>query len=236
SGLADRIGKLAARLGLGPKVGWIGGDDLTDRITELLEAGHDLAHLDSGRPLRGSGVAPVTANAYLGGWGIAAALAEGADIVVCPRVTDASLAVGPAAWWHGWSRTDYDALAGAVAAGHVIECGPQATGGNYPWPEEIRDHRRPGYPIAEIETDGSSVITKHPGTGGLVSVGTVTAQLLYEIAGSAYAGPDVVTHFDTIRVAQEGPDRVRCRGTRGEPPPPTTKVCINHFGGWRNSM
>src|SRR6202035_681216 len=153
SGLADRIGKLAARLGLGPKVGWIGGDDLTDRITELLEAGHDLAHLDSGRPLRGSGVAPVTANAYLGGWGIAAALAEGADIVVCPRVTDASLVVGPAAWWHGWSRTNYDALAGAVPAGHVIECGPQATGGNYPWPEEILDRRAPGFPLAEIEPD-----------------------------------------------------------------------------------
>ena len=236
SGLADRIGKLAARLGLAPKVGWIDGDDLTDGITELLEAGHDLAHLDSGRPLRGSGVAPVTANAYLGGWGIAAALAEGADIVVCPRVTDASLTVGPAAWWHGWDRADFDQLAGGVAAGHVIECGPQATGGNYPWPEEIRDHRRLGYPIAEVAADGSSVITKHPGTGGVVSAGTVTAQLLYEIAGPDYANPDVVAHFDTIRLAADGPDRVRISGTRGSPPTGQLKVAINYSGGYRNTV
>ena len=236
SGLADRIGELAARLGLAPKVAWIDGDDLTGRITELLEAGHDLAHLDTGRPLRGSGVVPVTANAYLGGWGIAAALAEGADIVVCPRVTDASLTAGPAAWWHGWDRAHFDQLAGAVAAGHVIECGPQATGGNYPWPEEIRDHRRLGYPIAEVAADGSSVITKHPGTGGVVSVGTVTAQLLYEIAGPDYANPDVVAHFDTIRLAADGPDRVRISGTRGSPPSGRLKVAINYSGGYRNTV
>jgi Acyclic terpene utilisation family protein AtuA len=236
SGLATQIAALAARLGLNPKVAWIDGDDLTGQIGELLAAGHDLTHLDTGRPLRGSGVTPLTANAYLGGWGIAAALDEGADVVVCPRVTDASLVAGPAAWWHGWARTDFDNLAGAAAAGHVIECGPQATGGNYPWPQEIRDRRRPGYPIAEVEADGSSVITKHPGTGGLVSVGTVTAQLLYEIAGSAYAGPDVVTHFDTIRVAQEGPDRVRISGTRGGPPDGRLKVAINYSGGYRNTM
>jgi hypothetical protein len=236
SGLADRIGKLAARLSLAPKVAWIDGDDLTDRVTELLEAGHDLAHLDTGRPLRGSGVVPLTANAYLGGWGIAAALAEGADIVVCPRVTDASLTVGPAAWWHGWDRADFDQLAGAVAAGHVIECGPQATGGNYPWPEEIRDHRRLGYPIAEVAADGSSVITKHPGTGGAVAEGTVTAQLLYEIAGPDYANPDVIAHFDTIRLAADGPDRVRISGTKGSPPTGRLKVAINYSGGYRNSV
>jgi hypothetical protein len=178
----------------------------------------------------------VTANAYLGGWGIAAALAEGADIVVCPRVTDASLTVGPAAWWHGWDRADFDQLAGALAAGHVIECGPQATGGNYPWPEEIRDHRRPGYPIAEVAADGASVITKHPGTGGVVSEGTVTAQLLYEIAGPDYANPDVVAHFDTIRLAADGPDRVRISGTRGSPPTGRLKVAINYSGGYRNTV
>jgi hypothetical protein len=235
-GLAGRIGELAGRLGLAPKVAWIDGDDLTDRISELLDAGHELAHLDTGRPLRGSGVVPVTANAYLGGWGIAAALAEGADIVVCPRVTDASLTVGPAAWWHGWDRADFDKLAGAVAAGHVIECGPQATGGNYPWPQEIRDHRRLGYPVAEVAADGSSVITKHPGTGGVVSTGTVTAQLLYEIAGPDYANPDVVAHFDTVRLAADGPDRVRVSGTRGSPPTGRLKVAINYFGGYRNTV
>ena len=236
SGLAAQVTSLAARLGLSPKVAWIDGDDLTGQIGELLDAGHDLAHLDTGRPLRGSGVTPLTANAYLGGWGIAAALAEGADVVICPRVTDASLTVGPAAWWHSWARTDFDYLAGAVAAGHVIECGPQATGGNYPWPLETRDHRRPGYPVAEVGADGSSVITKHSGSGGLVSVGTVTAQLLYEIASPAYAGPDVIAHFDTIRLTQEGPDRVRVSGTLGSAPDGRLKVAINYSGGYRNTM
>jgi len=236
AGLAGKIAELADRLGLAPKVAWLDGDDLAGRLDDLLAAGHDLVHLDTGRSLREAGVAPATANAYLGGWGIAAALAEGADIVVCPRVTDASLVVGPAAWWHGWSRTDYDALAGAVAAGHVIECGPQATGGNYPWPEEIRDHRRPGYPIAEIEADGSSVITKHSDTGGLVSVGTVIAQLLYEIAAPGYANPDVVAHFDTIQLSQQDTDRVRISGTRGSSPTGQLKVAIDCIGGYRNTM
>src|SRR5215469_1424073 len=181
SGLAERVGELAARLGLSPKVAWIDGDDLSGRMAELMAAGHDFTHLDTGRPLRGSGVEPLTANAYLGGWGIAEALEGGADVVITPRVTDASLVTGPAAWWHGWQRTDFDQLAGAVAAGHVIECGPQACGGNYSFPREITAPGPPGYPIAEVALDGSSVITKHPGTGGVVSTGSVTAQLLYEI-------------------------------------------------------
>jgi hypothetical protein len=235
-GLADEIGTLAARLGLAPKVAAVTGDDLLDRLPELQADGIDLAHLDTGQPLADAAARPVTANAYLGGWGIAAALEAGADVVVCPRVTDASLAVGPAAWWHGWARDDWDALAGAVVAGHVIECGPQATGGNYAFLDEITDRRLPGFPVAEVAADGSSVITKHPGTGGLVSVGTVTAQLLYEIAEPAYANPDVVAHFDTVSLAQEGPDRVRVSGTRGSPPPATLKVALNALGGYRNTM
>jgi hypothetical protein len=178
----------------------------------------------------------VSANAYLGGWGIAAALEAGADVVVTGRVTDASLVVGPAAWWHGWGPTEWDALAGAVVAGHVIECGPQATGGNYAFLDEITDRRYPGFPIAEVAEDGSSVITKHPGTGGLVSVGTVTAQLLYEIAGPEYLGPDVTTHFDTIALAQDGEHRVAISGVRGSPPPATLKVALNDVGGFRNTM
>jgi Acyclic terpene utilisation family protein AtuA len=236
AGLAAQIGQLAARLGLSPRVAYVEGDDLSGRIDELLAAGHDLAHLDTGQPLAAAGVKPVTANAYLGGWGITAALAAGADVVVCPRVTDASLASGPAAWWHGWSRDDYDALAGAVVAGHIIECGPQATGGNYSWLAEITDRRYPGFPIAEVAADGSAVITKHPGTGGLVSVGTVTAQLLYEIDAPAYRNPDVIAHFDTVSLAQPGPDRVAVSGTRGRPPPPDLKVAINYLGGYRNTM
>jgi hypothetical protein len=236
AGMAEQVGKLAARLGLQPKVAWIDGDDLVGRLDELTAAGHALAHLDTGRPLRGSGITPATANAYLGGWGIADALAADADIVICPRVTDASLVVGPAAWWHGWARTDFDRLAGAVAAGHVIECGPQATGGNYPWPEEIGENRRLGYPIAEVHADGSAVITKHHGSGGVVSVGTVTAQLLYEIAAPGYANPDVIAHFDTTELTEEGPDRVRISGTRGSPPSGLLKVAINYVGGYRNTM
>ena len=195
-----------------------------------------MTNLDTGVDLAADGRSAVTANAYLGACGIAAALEAGADIVVCPRVTDASLVVGPAAWWHGWGRDDLDALAGAVAAGHVIECGPQATGGNYAFLAEVTDRRYPGFPLAEVAADGSAVITKHPGTGGLVSVGTVTAQLLYEIAGPAYLGPDVVAHFDTATLTQEGSDRVRIAGTRGSPPPDTAKVAVNLVGGFRNTM
>jgi hypothetical protein len=236
AGLADRLREIATRLGLAPKIAHVEGDDLLGRLGELTEAGHELAHADTGEPLAKAGITPVTANAYLGGWGIAAALRAGADVVVCPRVTDAALVVGPAAAWHGWGPEDLDALAGAVVAGHVIECGPQATGGNYPFPDELPDLRYPGFPIAEVGPDGSSVITKHPGTGGLVSVGTVTAQLLYEIAGPGYANPDVVANFDTIRLDADGPDRVRISGTRGSPPPADLKVALNYLGGYRNTM
>jgi hypothetical protein len=236
AGLAAELRELAGRLGLDARIAHITGDDLVGRLPDLAERGIDLVNLDTGLPLAKAGLPVVTANAYLGGWGIAAALEAGADVVVCPRVTDASLASGPAAWWHGWRRDDWDALAGAVLAGHVIECGPQATGGNYSFLDEIDDRRYPGFPIAEIAADGSSVITKHDGTGGLVSVGTVTAQLLYEIAEPAYLGPDAITHFDTVRVEQAGPDRVALSGTKGSPPPGSLKVALNMLGGYRNTM
>jgi hypothetical protein len=235
AGLATKVTELAHRLGLTARVAYITGDDLTPVIGDLQAAGHELANLDTGLPLAKADLPVVTANAYLGGWGITAALEAGADVVVCPRVTDASLVTGPAAWWHGWRRDDWNALAGAVAAGHVIECGPQATGGNYSFLAEITDRRYPGFPIAEVAADGSSVITKHDGTGGVVSPGTVTAQLLYEIGDPAYLNPDVVAHFDTIRLAQAGPDRVALTGTRGSPPPDTLKVALNMLGGYRNT-
>jgi hypothetical protein len=235
-GLAARLHELAERLGLQLRIAVVEGDDLTDRLEELQAAGHRLAHLDTGQPLADAGIKPVTANAYLGGWGIAAGLDAGADLVVCPRVTDASLVVGPAAWWHGWDRQDWDRLAGAVVAGHIIECGPQATGGNYSFLDELPDPRYPGFPIAEVSGDGSSIITKQPGTGGAVTVGTVTAQLLYEIAEPAYANPDAVARFDTIALRQVGRDRVEVSRVRGEPPPAAIKVAINFPGGYRNTM
>lgn len=235
-GLVTKLSQLSERLGLSPRLAYVDGDDILDRIPELQARGIDLAHLDTGTPLADSTGDPVTANAYLGGWGITEALGAGADIVVCPRVTDASLVVGTAAWWHGWERTDFDALAGAVAAGHVIECGPQACGGNYPWLDELEDRRQPGYPIAEVAGDGSSVITKHEGTGGTVTVGTVTAQLLYEIGPPGYLNPDVIARFDTARLSQEAPDRVRIEGIRGEAPTDSLKVALNRRGGYRNSV
>jgi hypothetical protein len=160
--------------------------------------------------------------------------------VVTGRVTDASVIVGPAAAHFGWDRDDYDRLAGAVVAGHVIECGAQATGGNFAFFAEAAaagaDFLHAGFPLAEIYDDGASVITKHAGTGGLVSVDTVTAQLLYEITGARYANPDVTVRMDSFEVSADGADRVRIDGVRGEPPPPTLKVSLNGIGGFRNAM
>lgn len=235
-GLAEALSSLASRLGLAPKISCVMGDDVLGELGDLQAKGIRLEHLETAIALSDASVEPITANAYLGGWGIAEALSGGADVVVCPRVTDASLVVGPAAWHHGWLRNDWDSLAGAVVAGHIIECGTQATGGNYAFFEEVSDRRAFGFPIAEVANDGTSVITKHPDTGGLVSVGTVTAQILYEIEGGAYLNPDVVARFDTLELVQEDPDRVRVSGAKGEPAPSTTKVCINYLGGSRNSM
>lgn len=235
AGLAVKLRGLAALAGLSPSVAHLEGDDLLGRLPELQREGHPFAHLATGLPLADAGVRPLTANAYLGAWGITEALRAGADIVICGRVTDASLVVGPAAWAFDWATDDWDRLAGAVTAGHIIECGAQATGGNYSFFTEIERPVRPGFPIAELRPDGSSVITKHEGTGGAVTVETVTAQLLYEIDRPAYLNPDVVTRFDTVTLEQEGPDRVLVTGARGEPAPDTLKVCLNHHGGYRNS-
>jgi hypothetical protein len=218
AGLADAVRALAARLGIDARVAHVEGDDLAPRAAEL-----------------GLG-SPLTANAYLGAWGIVDCLNAGADVVVTGRVTDASVTVGAAAAHFGWSRGDYDRLAGAVVAGHVIECGVQATGGNYAFFTDVPDLTHAGFPLAEVSADGSSVITKHPGTGGLVSVDTVTAQLLYEIGGARYANPDVTARMDSVELSCDGPDRVRVSGVRGEPPPPTLKVSLNSIGGYRNAM
>jgi hypothetical protein len=236
AGLAEASRALYAELGLRAVVAHIEGDDVRPLLEQLQADGEPLAHLDKGTPLSALDASILSANAYLGGMGIARALERGADLVVCPRVTDASLVVGPAVWRFGWARDDWDRLASAVVAGHIVECGTQCTGGNYAFFEEVPQLERPGFPIAEICEDGSFAITKHPGTQGLVSVGTVTAQLLYEIAGPAYENPDVTARFDTLALSQEGPDRVRVTGVRGEPPPPHTKVCINHTGGFKNSV
>ncbi|MFE4536502.1 acyclic terpene utilization AtuA family protein [Streptomyces scopuliridis] len=218
AGLAAAVRALAERVGVPVRVAHVEGDDLLAR--------------------GGWGDDVLTANAYLGGAGIAACLRAGADVVVTGRVTDAALVTGPAAAHFGWDADrpgDLDALAGAVVAGHVLECGTQATGGNYSFFTR-HDVRRPGFPLAEIHADGSAVITKHDGTGGVVDLGTVTAQLLYETGGARYAGPEVTARLDTVRLDQDGPDRVRISGVRGEPPPPALKVGLNRLGGLRNEI
>ncbi len=223
-GCAEAVQQVAAALGLTPRIAYVTGDDVLPRLGEL----GDLTHLDTGQALGDRTV--LTANAYLGGWGIANALSRGADVVITGRTTDAAIVMGPAAHHHGWARDDWDALAGALVAGHVIECGTQATGGNYSFFTEIPNLIHPGFPIAEIAADGSSVITKHSAHAGQVSTGTVTAQLLYEIGGPRYLNPDVTARFDSIAVSEEGPDRVRLSGVRGEAPPITSKVCLNLAG------
>ncbi|HEX4686889.1 MAG TPA: acyclic terpene utilization AtuA family protein [Nocardioides sp.] len=215
AGLAARVAEIAEAQGLSPSIAYVDGDDVRSR----------------------GFAGALTANAYLGAFGIAAALSAGADVVVTGRVTDASLVVGPAAWWHGWDRASYDELAGAVVAGHVLECGCQATGGNFSGFQPVPSPARPlGFPLAEVADDGSSVITKHDGTGGLVTLDTVTAQLLYEVQSTEYLGPDVTTHLDSVVLSGDGPDRVRISGVRGSTPPERLKVGVNELGGHRNSV
>ncbi|CUR54896.1 conserved hypothetical protein [metagenome] len=213
AGLAARINEVATGLGLAPQVAHVEGDDLRS----------------FGFP------GALTANAYLGGFGIAAALSAGADVVVTGRVTDASLVVGAGISAFGWTSADHDQLAGAVVAGHILECGTQATGGNFSGFLGLDLSRPLGFPIAELAADGSSVITKHPGTGGAVTLDTVTAQLVYEIQSTRYLGPDVTTRLDTVELHQQGVDRVAVRGVRGLAPPTRLKVCVNELGGFRNS-
>jgi hypothetical protein len=234
AGCAAQIEAIGARIGRRVRVAVVTGDDATAAFRRARDGGWAAPHLDTGTPVTSTGAEPLLANAYLGGWGITEALAAGADVVVTGRVTDAALTTGPAAWHFGWAREDWDKLAGAVAAGHVIECGAQATGGNFSFFTELGDLSRPGFPIAEIHEDGSAVITKHSGTGGAVTTETVTAQLLYEISGPRYLGPDVVTRLDTVRLTQDGPDRVRIDGVCGEPPTGTVKVGALIPAGWRN--
>ncbi|MFU8839342.1 MAG: acyclic terpene utilization AtuA family protein [Nitriliruptoraceae bacterium] len=234
AGLAAALTELATELERTPRIAQVAGDDLLPRLEDLNAAGRSPVHARTGVPLTDLGVPALTANAYLGAHGIAAALAAGADIVVTGRVTDASLTVGPALWRFGWDASDHDRIAGAMIAGHVIECGAQATGGNYPFFTEVPGLEHVGFPLAELHADGSAVITKHPGTGGMVTVGTVTAQLLYEVEGPRYLGPDAVARLDSVEVVQDGPDRVRLQGIRGEAPPATRKVAVTTLGGFRN--
>ena len=234
--LVNDLLKLSKTLGLSPSIAYIQGDDLMPNLLKLQKKGETFTHLDKNIELKKSGLKPLTANAYLGCWGITKALEHGADIVVGGRIADAALVAGPAAWKFQWKKNDFNQLAGAYAAGHIIECSTQATGGNYSFMEEIPSFTNIGFPIAEIYNDGSFIITKQKGTGGLVSKGTVTAQLLYEIREPVYLTPDVKVRFDTLEIIDLGNNQVKITKVKGEPPPSSTKVCINTFYGFKNSM
>jgi hypothetical protein len=233
-GLADAVRALCAERGVELTVAAVVGDDLTETV--LADSGLDLVNIDTGQPLKLAEHRVLTANAYLGAWPIVRALELGADIVICPRMTDASLLVGPAAWQFGWTPADLDQLAGAVVAGHVIECGAQATGGNFSFFTEYPDLGLPGMPIAELRPDGSAIVTKNPASGGIVTKDTVTAQLFYEIGGHHYLNPDVVVDLTSVHLEDLSGDRVRIHGTRGLAPTSTVKLSLTFEGGYRNSM
>ncbi|MEV7098343.1 acyclic terpene utilization AtuA family protein [Amycolatopsis sp. NPDC051045] len=235
SEMAGKIRQAVTERGLRLNVASVTGDDLREEAGRLIAEGQ-LVDIDTGEPIGKSPRQLLAVDAYLGGWGIKTALDDGADIVVTGRVADASLISGAAAWWHGWERDELDKIAGAVAAGHIIECGAQATGGNFSGFTTVPDNTLPGFPIAEIDGNGDSVITKRAGEGGAVTVDTVTAQLVYEIQGPRYLNPDVTWHTDSVTVTADGPDRVRVTGAKGSAPSETTRVGINFQRGYRGSM
>jgi hypothetical protein len=234
-GCRDAIRKVVQELGLkGVKIGIVEGDDILGRLPLLMESGEAFANLDTGAPVSSVLSRLTSANVYIGAKPIAEALAQGADVVITGRATDPSIALGPLLHEFGWSMSDYDKLAAGTIMGHILECGPQCTGGNYTHWRQVKDFARIGWPIAEADADGGFVITKHQGTGGLVNVETVTSQLLYEMGDpKRYLGPDCIADFTSIRLAQDGVDRVRVSGIKGAPPTPTYKVSMSYANGYK---
>lgn len=235
--LARIVHQLVKDHGLHLKVAWITGDDVTTQFKEMLQNGEQFLSLPSDTPIHEWGQEPVCAQGYLGGVGIAEALRNGADIVICGRVADAAPVVGSAMWFHNWGREDFTQLAYALVAGHLLECSSYVTGGYYTgFKKELlfaNNCTNLGFPIGEIEPSGEFVITKEEKAGGIVNIQTVTAQLLYEIQGPLYYNSDVTARFDGIKLTQDGANRVRVTGVVGLPPPPTTKIGITARGGWQ---
>jgi len=218
----------------GLKVAIVEGDDILDQLPALRASGEKFANLDTGEDISTVIDRLSSANVYIGAKPIADALAQGADIVITGRATDPSLVVAPLVYEFGWSMTDYDKLASATVMGHILECGPQCTGGNYTHWKKVPDLARIGYPVAEASADGSFAITKHANTGGLITVETVTSQLLYELGDPVnYLGPDCTADFTTIRIAQDGENRVKVTGVKGSAPTPTYKVSMSYANGYK---
>ncbi|KAM0279085.1 hypothetical protein ACHAQH_004771 [Verticillium albo-atrum] len=234
--LAEAVQQLVTDAGFSLKVAWVEGDDVTDQVNRLIKEGEQFESLMHGKNLQEWGMEPICAQAYLGGLGIARALEEGADIVICGRVADAAPVIGVSAWWHGWRDDQFDYLAGALVAGHLIECSAYVTGGYYSgFKDLMKDgrHVNMGFPIAEVEWNGECVIAKEKNTGGCVNVGTVLSQLVYEIQGPLYYNCDVVADVSKVQMTQLKEDRVRVTGIQGLPPPPTTKVGITAPAGFQ---
>ncbi len=232
-----QIFAVARQLGVsGLRIGVVEGDDMLARLPALIAAGHPLANMDTGEPLAPHVERLMSANAYLGARPVCEALARGAHIVLCGRITDTALALAPMIHEFGWTETDWDRLAAGTIAGHILECGAQCTGGNYSRWWEVPDLWNVGYPIVEAHEDGSFVVTKHAGTGGMVTVDTVSEQLLYEMSKpSEYITPDCVADFTSIRLAQQGPDRVAVSGIRGGPKTSFFKISASYLAGYKAS-
>jgi len=218
----------------GIKVAIVEGDDILDDLDSLTAVGEKFTNLDTGESFENVKDRLASANVYIGALPIVEALQQGADIIVTGRASDPSLVVAPLVYEFGWSMEDYDKIAAGTIMGHIIECGPQCTGGNYTNWREVTDFARIGYPIVEANEDGSFVVTKHDNTGGLVSVETITSQLLYELGDPEnYLGPDCIADFTTINIAQDGDNRVAISGIKGRPPTPTYKVSMSYEAGYK---
>ncbi|KNG51966.1 duf1446 domain-containing protein [Stemphylium lycopersici] len=219
------------------KVAWIEGDDVTGQVNSLIKKGEKFESLMHGKKLEEWGMEPICAQAYLGGLCIAEAFRQGADIVLAGRVADAAPVIGAAAWWHDWKNDQFDELAGALIAGHLVECSSYVCGGYYSMFKDLiktGKHVNMGFPIAEVEYDGSFNIAKEKNSGGCVTVGSCASQLLYEIQGPLYYNCDVTADITDVKMEQVGEDLVRVTGVKGLPPPPTTKVGITGPAGWQS--
>ena len=234
-GCRRRIFDVASELDVhGLRIGVVEGDDLLPRLDELVAAGHELRHMETGEPIRSILPRVTSANAYLGAWPVVEALDQGALIVLCGRVTDTALALAPMAHEFGWGRRDWDLLAAGTIAGHILECGAQCTGGNFSRWWEVPDLWDAGWPIVEARRDGSFTVTKHDGTGGMVTTETVAEQLLYEMGKpSEYLTPDVTADFTSIALEQIGPDRVGVSGVQGRDNTPFLKISASYLAGFK---
>jgi hypothetical protein len=234
-GCLQAVLELARKKGIkGLKVGVIDGDDILSRIPELANGGHAMKNMDDGRPLSEIQDNLLSANAYIGAFAVAECLAAGAQIVIAGRVTDPALVGGPMIHEFGWSPEDYDKLAASTVAGHIAECGAQCTGGNYTNWREVKDFVRIGYPVIEGQSDGTFVVTKHEGTGGMVTRNTVVSQLLYEMGDpNRYLGPDCAADFTSAKVEEIGENRVRVSGVKGSAPTDTYKVSLSYNNGYK---